>query len=234
MNGWEDALRFLSRDPLSHIDMLEPLRRGQAEICFASAEKGVLLKVNGGALWMLSAPDPALGLALLDRVGPGADFFVLHQQELVPEVRGRFGLSTGFDCLQAVYTRRDPPPAPELEIRRLDEGDLGLVTAWYHAVDDEEYLRERLQSGALWGAFPDGRPAGFAGLHGEGSVGMLEVLPGFRRLGIGRALETHMIRRVMARGWTAFGQIRRDNAASLALQRSMGLELSPQPAYWVF
>lgn len=46
----------------------------------------------------------------------------------------------------------------------------------------------RLRAGVMLGAFLRDRPAGFIGLHEEGSMGMPEVLPEFRRMGVARAL----------------------------------------------
>ena len=43
-----------------------------------------------------------------------------------------------------------------------------------------DYVAERLAAGAMTGAFLDGVLAGFIGIHEEGSIGMLEVLPAYR------------------------------------------------------
>ena len=57
-----------------------------------------------------------------------------------------------------------------------------------------EYVEDRLKAGVIFGAFVDGRLAGFVGEHHEGSMGMLEVVPEFRRRGIAQALEAALIR----------------------------------------
>lgn len=46
----------------------------------------------------------------------------------------------------------------------------------------------------MTGAFLDGVLAGFIGIHEEGSIGMLEVLPAYRRRSLGYALEAGAIR----------------------------------------
>ena len=48
-----------------------------------------------------------------------------------------------------------------------------------------EHIRQAIGAGML-GAFVDGTLAGFAGFHGEGSIGLLEVLPAYRRRGLGK------------------------------------------------
>ena len=86
----------------------------------------------------------------------------------------------------------------------------------------------------LLGAFVDGAPAGFVGFHDEGSIGMLEVLPEYRRRGLGEALEAGAVRLALSRGQYAFGQVETENAASLALQKKVGLELSDRELFWLF
>ena len=93
-------------------------------------------------------------------------------------------------------------------------------------------MREVLQRGDMLGAFVDGEVAGFVGFHDDGSNGMLEVLPPYRRRGLGRALEQAVLNLALERGFTPFGQVFTDNAVSIALQKSMGLTLSDEPVYW--
>ena len=96
-----------------------------------------------------------------------------------------------------------------------------------------EHIRQAIGAGML-GAFVDGTLAGFAGFHGEGSIGLLEVLPAYRRRGLGEALLRGAVRLALERGQYAFGQVLIDNAPSLALQKKVGMTLSEQPLYWLF
>ena len=63
---------------------------------------------------------------------------------------------------------------------------------------------------------------------------MLEVLPEYRRRGLGEALEAGAVRLALSRGQYAFGQVETENAASLALQKKVGLEISDQELFWLF
>lgn len=54
----QKALDYLSRDALSHIEMVEVIRRGKAEI-FCADENGVLLREKNSGAWMLSADNEA-------------------------------------------------------------------------------------------------------------------------------------------------------------------------------
>ena len=85
----------------------------------------------------------------------------------------------------------------------------------------------------LYGAFLDGKLAGFVGTHDEGSIGALTVVPEFRRRGLGTYLECLAIRKALERGDLPFGQVAPGNGASLALQRSLGMTISREMVCWM-
>ncbi|NLB22325.1 MAG: GNAT family N-acetyltransferase, partial [Clostridium sp.] len=103
----------------------------------------------------------------------------------------------------------------------------------YLTVDSDEYITDRIKEGML-GAFVDEELAGFIGTHEDGSIGLLEVLPKFRRKGIGRALETQMVKRLWSLNRRAFGNIAQDNTLSRTVHEKIGLPISKKPVYWLF
>ena len=96
-----------------------------------------------------------------------------------------------------------------------------------------EYVRDRIEKGWMFGAFVDGKLAGFIGMHTEGGLGMLEVLPEYRGRGIGRALETYAVNISLEQGYTPFGQVVEDNLVSVKLQESLGFYFAKDKVYWV-
>lgn len=99
---------------------------------------------------------------------------------------------------------------------------------------DSTYLAGRIQEGVLFGAFENGDLRAFAGIHEEGCMGMMEVLPEHRRRGIGFALASFLINWVLEQGQVPFCQVSINNEASLHLQRKLGLSISNEPMYWLF
>ena len=85
----------------------------------------------------------------------------------------------------------------------------------------------------MFGIDENGRLAAFAGTHAEGSMGMLEVLPDYRRRGMGEALEACLIARQLEKGWVPFCQIFDGNEPSLRLQKKLGLKLASGRLYWI-
>ena len=233
MEQLEQALAYLGRDPLFYMDMLEPLRRGTAELLYAE-EDGVLLCESGG-IHMMSAAGPAAAercFALLSRCA----MLVGHELWYKAEAVRRFGLHKEQICYQAAWLAPEPPAAAPFggELRLLGEEMAQWVYDHYsHPFGGVAYMQGALRRGML-GAFVDGACAGFAGFHEEGSIGMLEVLPAYRRRGVGEALLRGAVRLALERGQYAFGQVFTDNQASLALQRKVGMSVSRERLFWLF
>lgn len=233
MEQLEQALAYPGRDPLFYMDMLEPLRRGTAELLYAE-EDGVLLCESGG-IHMMSAAGPAAAercFALLSRCA----MLVGHELWYKAEAVRRFGLHEEQICYQAAWLAPEPPAAAPFggELRLLGEEMAQWVYDHYsHPFGGVAYMQGALRRGML-GAFVDGACAGFAGFHEEGSIGMLEVLPVYRRRGVGEALLRGAVRLALERGQYAFGQVFTDNQASLALQRKVGMSVSRERLFWLF
>lgn len=186
----ETALACLNRNRLLYLNMLEVLRRGSAELLWAG-EGGVLLYDRGSGAYMLTARDRAALDGMLPLLPADCDLLVGHDLWYRDELAGRFGLWKEELCVQAAWMAPEPPEAPAFggELRLLGEEWAPYVCEHYSKSDigGLEHIRQAIGAGML-GAFVDGTLAGFAGFHGEGSIGLLEVLPAYRRRGLGEAL----------------------------------------------
>ena len=96
------------------------------------------------------------------------------------------------------------------------------------------HIRGCIADGLMWGVFDGGKIAGFVGMHSEGSMGMLEILPEYRRCGYGFALEAYCIDWHLKQGWTPFGHVIEGNNPSWSLQQKLGMRRAELPAIWIF
>ena len=223
------ARTWFSRDPLLHADMAEALRRGLGVIASA-AERGVLVSADEDSCGMLSCADLDTALTLLD--GRRFPLLSIHQAELESPLCRELGMETWMRCRQAVYLGKEPPAATEEDIRPLTGEHLDFLQANYRH-EDSEYLAWLLERRALFGAFREEKLVGFIGKHAEGSMGLLEVLPSFRRQGVGESLERFLIAREVERGNLPYCHVFTDNQASLALQQKLGLTLAEGSVIWL-
>lgn len=228
---WEAAFRYLKKQPLFHTDMTETLRSGDGKLLWAG-EHGVLLQTAG--VTMISAEEESTARQIM-AVLPKTDLIEVHQDFYREALQRKTGLSCGVVCRQAAWMKKKPLlPVPEAaEIRPLSVEALPFIMQHYKHADDEEYLRDRLQSGCMWGAYRGECLTGFIGIHEEGSMGFLQVIPEYQRQGIAAQLETFLANRMISCGRVPFAQIETDNQASFALHRKLGFEISKQQLYWL-
>lgn len=226
---------YIVQNKLHYVNLLEIVRRGSGDI-LGLGEDGVLLYDRGCRSHFMSARTEAAYEALISLVPDWCDQFVGHELWYRERAIPRLGLKGGHVCYSAAYLGKEPLPPLEFggEIRPLGQEWAERVEAHYSSsFGGVAYIRGAIDRGML-GAFVDGGLAGFVGFHEEGTIGLLEVLPEYRRRGIGEALERAAVDLALERGQYAFGQVLEGNAASLALQRKVGMELSPEPMFWLF
>ena len=230
------ALEYLLKNKMLHMDMIEDIRRGKADI-LAVREDGVLTKDRSGGVYRITAKTKDAGERLLSLTDPTGAVYVCHQKFVLTSILERFGLKNFNECYQVIYPKKKAPDLPEpdeaVEIRELDETYAANVEAHYHLYHDEAYIRERIASRQMIGAFLDGKLAGFAGVHNDGGMGMLEVLEPFRKRGIGSLLEAEMIRRELAAGHVPYAHVFVENEISAALQKKSGMRFAPGSVFWV-
>jgi tRNA (guanine37-N1)-methyltransferase len=239
---------ILHKNKFLHIDMTELISRGRAELVYKNGANICLYDLESG-VYFHTADNKETGLEMLEHIVAHhkgePELLALHQDFMVEETKKRFGMNALMTCYQAVYTRKEKLPVTGLYrtdgketedglcIRRLTLKQLDVVQSNYATMDDPDYVRERIEKGAMYGAFVHGELAGFAGVHEEGSIGMLKVLNAYRGRKIGKALETYMLNLALEQGITPYGQVVEGNEISLGLQRSLGLCFSKEKMYWV-
>ncbi len=87
---------------------------------------------------------------------------------------------------------------------------------------DIAYIRERLAEGPAVGVFREGALAGWAMTHDDMAMGMLTVLPEYRRQGMAYDMTLALIRKMRQIGELPIVHISKDNSMSLPLVRKLG------------
>lgn len=227
---------IFDRDPVRYLDMTEPVRRGEGKV-LAASPAGALVYVPtdhpADAIYALSAAGAKGAERLCSLIPPDAAYVTVHEPWALPAVQARCGYQTMNPVWQVGYLSQTPLPMPDalFQVRPLDLSRLDAVRAHYDKLETD-YLVRRLISGQLFGAFLGETLAGFAGFHAEGTIGLLEVFPAYRRRGVGGLLQAYLTNLELERGNTPYGQVFDGNTPSLALQRGLGFQISKEPLYW--
>lgn len=224
LNILMEELQWIQKDPFRYGFLRDFLNLG-ASVLY-EAEDGVVLKRGRIVYSAGTVSEPSLF----------SDTFVALVCE--PSVRDRL-MEAGvfgecFECLQAVYTGDSiVPECEDVVVRQLELSDMPFVLENYHHPGaKEKHIRERLND-YMVGAFVDGRCAGFAGIHEEGAMGLLEVLPDYRRRGIAEVLESSVINWCIRNSRLPYCHVLTNNTASIALQNKLKLKFDNKPLYWL-
>ncbi len=233
----EIAIEVLSKDFLLNVDMLEIIRRGSGEIIFASAN-GVLIKDKISGIYMMSAKGMETAEIIISKIPDTMVMIVGHEYTYHHLLTERFNFKDEMVCHNVVYTKKQPLKIPECraEIRLLTEEYTKQVVESYSSLDlsDEDYIKDRINSKTMFGAFVNDKLCGFIGSHEEGSIGILEVLPEYRGLGIGAVLQATATNDALKNNRYAYGQVKEGNVASINLQKKLGFHISKEKVYWLF
>ncbi len=226
----QSLIRRLSKDKRNNIHIMEALSRGTGEILYWE-KQNVLVWNSEAATCMALMQEESSCTDILDRLSAETKWIVVSQEflkdKLIESGWEKFG-----DCSQYLYTAKVTLPVRYKEIRILTEADIAYVAAHYEQ-GDEDYIAERIQAGAMYGAFSEGRQIGFIGIHDEGSMGMLYVEEAFRRQGVGASLEAYCVNRCLEKGWIPYGQVMEGNVCSEHLQEKLGLYRAAKNIYWL-
>ena len=270
----QDCKKWMMRQKLLHIDMIELINRGRARIVYRDAKELLLRDMISGIYFhtrMAEVPrieEPSNVQAcdlgedvnrpdelqnwdtaewkLLQEISKDEriECIAIHQREMVPFMEKYFHLKTDMECIQGAYTRREKLPVRGLygpdgrgengfSIRTLTEEFIPFVAEHYSEIGSPEYVTERILHGAVYGAFYEEKIVGFIADHEEGSIGMLYVLPEYRKRHVAMALETYCMNLAVERGEIPYGQVVLGNEASIRLQEKMGICFAKGTVVWM-
>ena len=270
----QDCKKWMMRQKLLHIDMIELINRGRARIVYRDAKELLLRDMISGIYFhtrMAEVPrikEPSNVQAcdlgedanrpvelqnwdtaewkLPQEISKGEriECIAIHQREMVPFMEKYFHLKTDMECIQGAYTRKEKLPVRGLygpdgrgengfSIRTLTEEFIPFVAEHYSEIGSPEYVTERILHGAVYGAFYEEKIVGFIADHEEGSIGMLYVLPEYRKRHVAMALETYCMNLAIERSEIPYGQIVLGNKPSISLQEKMGICFAKGTIVWM-
>lgn len=232
-----------------HMDMIEMINRGRA-LLVARGTNDFLLQDTETGYFHHSGENKEFFMTLPREVRLSIKKIILHQEEMLTTVQKLLNLNNALICYQAVYTPRErlpiaglyrgdgKPTEDGLVIRQLTMEHAEAVQneynhAEYQKVKDDDYIKDRITKGCMYGAFLGDELAGFIGIHNDDSIGMLRVLEQYRGRHIGRAMQTFIINKMLEMGYIPYGQFLIGDEGSERLQSSLGMYMSKTPVIWV-
>lgn len=222
-------IKQLSKEKRNNIHMIENLSRGQGEILCWEGENIVIYDEKSKVCMLKAEAGQEERTAAMV---PDDTELVMTQQEELNRALEKRGCRIDCATNQFLYTEKAPLPVRHRDIRRLGPEYLDYVSSRQEH-NSRRYMEICIRQGNLYGAFLEGKPVGFAGVHREGSMGLLYVEEQYRGMGIAEALESFLVNRFQEKGQTPYGHVICGNEASERLQEKLGFYKAEKTVWWL-
>lgn len=231
-----EAEKMLYKKYLVNVNILECLRRESAEVLF-DLKEGILIRDKKSDIYMVSTEDKEISEKIIELIPENAELILANQKFYCEKIKRKCNLKDIMGTYHSVWEKEKFVEVPEFEgkIKILSIEEFDMVAENYSSIDlvGRDYIKDRLETGNMLGAFIDDKLCGFIGYHNEGSIGLLEVFPSYRKMGIGSILQGTAVNEAIKRGMIPFGEVKENNYKSLNLQKKLGFSIAKEKIYWI-
>jgi len=221
----QNALELLNQDYYLHYPLIYALRHG-AEV-IAANEHGMALYRYRPDFIMLAGSNP---LELVKGL-PKPDLVELFGSHSAQAIAAHFGLAGGFECTQVYYPYQSIDS--DLQLQLISKVDLAFILENYDRLEPEE-IERAIDEERIFGLRENSKLFAFIGLHDDHSMGMLFILPEYRRQGWGERLERALTAKVLAMGELPYGHVITGNDISMHLQKKLGFVECSDKVFWMW
>ena len=224
-----EILKFLKQDYLNNLDLIYALEHG-AKIKYYN-QAGIMLKFED--IYMLAFKDEKIAEQLLKQIDK-CSMLAIHNDKYFNIINQQWGLTKDIVAYQSGYLKKYVRIInnPIVEIKEIGREYFEFIKENYSTPIEEAYLLERIDANVFVGAFIEKQIVGFAGRHIEGTIGFVEVIKEYRRLGIAQALEQYLMQKLIAENEIIYLQVEVDNYPSMRLHEKLGYERSDDIITW--
>lgn len=224
-----EILKFLKQDYLNNLDLIYALEHG-AKIKYYN-QAGIVLKFED--IYMLAFKDEKIAEQLLKQIDK-CSMLVIHNDKYFNIINQKWRLNKEIVAYQYGYLKKYVRIInnPIVEIKEIGREYFEFIKENFSTPIEEAYLLERIDANVFVGAFIEKQIVGFAGRHIEGTIGFVEVIKEYRRLGIAQALEQYLMQKLIAENEIIYLQVEVDNYPSVRLHEKLGYERSDDIITW--
>ena len=216
----------------NHFALIEYFLQNGCEVIYAEND-GVLVCLAGVyALFGCTDEGMKNALGVVDKL----DCIVCSSEKESDFVLKKYSnITRKKACYQILYRDYASIPLPQnTEVKELlpNDENIDFVTKTYTLGFSREDIKRLMQNFTFYATYTDGEISGYIGRHDEGSIGLLEIMPKFRRMGLGAFLVDYSIKMLKLKGEIAYCNIETKNEKSLAMHLKMGHTPSEKFVYW--
>lgn len=231
----ERAVKYLSKNYLKNVGILECIKNDEIDYIYNDFD-GVFIWDKTADIYMISTDSPETCIKAISNIdSPGLIVcHNLYEKDVIQPLYNLWGVN---ECWQGAWLKNEGFDfTPTCEIRKLasDDETVDVVYNNYTLAFDRTHIKYIIDGIGMYGAYVDGKLAGFIGRHEERSMGLLEVLPEYRKMGIGKQLIMFLTNDILSHGETPYMHIITYNNLSRDINAKLGFTFSDSYVYWLF
>ncbi len=215
---------LLDRDPLQSLPIVGFFESYPLEQVFRE-EDFMLLTGTSDCCWaLLSGTSPKGMQAVLQAFDFQTTYFANVEEWMLPFLTAHRPVEWKMTTMR-FYLPADrvvDPAAEECFPLKLSDVAYVYRHSAYHEYTSEEYITDRLQRDISAGISRNGKLVGWGLTHDDGSLGFLNVLEPFRKLGLGESLLRSMVVQKQEKRQPVFVNIEPGNHKSINLVQKLG------------
>ena len=228
------ALDYLEKNFNKHVDMIVCIRHDDIEFIYCEKD-GVFIYDKSAFLYMIATDSEEVCV----KATAGArdiKLVVCHNLFEREIIKKKYAFTGCNECYQVIWQKERPMIPGKFRIEKLEptEENIDFVFKNYTLAFSREHLEFIMKNLGMYAAYSGGNIAGFIGRHEERSMGLMEVLPEYRRMGVATELAFFLINRILDEGEIPYGHVIINNEKSIAMQKKLGFTFSDTHVYWLY
>ena len=221
---WEKALQLLAKDKIRNcniINFIEQYPIEQIEIMGRS----VLVRGISDEVWnYISSENKDEFEKLIEEKQETDTHFAIIEDWMLPYLTQNRTVVWQLTSIKLVFTQDAVMSAAKQNISELkpEEAQYIYNHYGYQQYTSVEYIANRIQHGNALGVYEDNKLVAWIATHDDGAMGLLHVLPEYRKKGYGYDLTVALTTRLCGQGKLPFVHIEENNKKSMNLALKAG------------
>lgn len=235
MQSLDNVMEWLNKDFLCYATLIETISKEDDVEIVAFNSDGLCVKSRFSDITHICTKNIDFLMNLLPKLSEHGTF-VVYNEAVADFLKAHHGFKWMTKCYHLTYTGKERfPLTGKVEIKIIEPTEENVQTVFEHytLACEKESIRYHMEQLGVFGAYLGGTLVGFIGTHLEHTMGMLEVFPEYRRLGIGRELICFKTNHCLDNGIIPIAHVIENNNASFSLLTSLGFSVAKDKVCWI-
>ena len=217
-------IEMLQNDPVKNVNIINFIRFNPVQTII-SENGGVLVRGVSYHNWVyISCYTPEQLTILMKYLNDNDTYYAIIESWMLPYIIKDKDIKWKLTCERLFLPEKTPLPEPSSKIVPIKYKDADFIfnNYGYCSYVSLKYIRERIREGFALGIYIDKKPIAWIMTHDDGAMGCINVLPQYRRQGLGLDLTIALANQLREKQEKVFVHIEESKKESAALARKLG------------